>query len=151
MKHITPFDQGARFIGVAELAGAAANPIVLAMLQLLDDNVCDDTVPWCGAFVHFVAWLWDLPRPHSLRARAWLHIGAPVALEDATIGYDVVVLKRGREPQPGPEVTAAPGHVGFFAGFDGPYRVLVLGGNQGDRVSVLSFSRLAVLAVRRLA
>lgn len=147
---ITAFTLAARFIGVREVAGAASNPTILSMLHIVDPLVSDDAVPWCGAFVEAIAWLLDLPRPRSLRARAWLHVGSAVALEDARIGFDVIVLKRGPDPQPGPEHTGAPGHVGFFAGFHGLDHVLVLGGNQGDRVSVVSFPRAKVLGVRRL-
>src|SRR5919106_3967567 len=129
---VTPFTIAARFIGLREVAGAASNPTILGMLRIVDPLASDDVVPWCGAFVEAVAWLLDLPRPRSLRARAWLHVGSAVALEDAQIGWDVIILKRGPDPQPGPEHTGAPGHVGFFAGFDGLDRLLVLGGNQAD-------------------
>jgi hypothetical protein len=85
--------------------------------------------------VNYVAWLLRLPRSKGLRARSWLAVGEPIALEEAESGYDVVVLKRGAGEQPGPEVMDAPGHVGFFAGVEGQ-DVLLLGGNPGDSVTV---------------
>jgi hypothetical protein len=57
---------------------------------------------------------------------------------------------RGTGKQPGPDVTAAPGHVGLFAGLEGTH-VLVLGGNQSNGVSVARFPVARVLGVRRLA
>jgi uncharacterized protein (TIGR02594 family) len=123
--------------------------MVLAMLQLDNAWPAGDHVPWCSAFTNFVAWLLRLPRSKSLAARSWLMVGRPVPLNEAKAGYDVVVLKRGKDPQPGPEVIEAPGHVGFFAGLEGDV-VLVLGGNQGDRVSVERFDAASVLGVRRL-
>jgi uncharacterized protein (TIGR02594 family) len=145
----TPFAVASRFIGVREVAGVSANPLVLAMLQLADPAVKDDAVPWCSAFVGFIAFVLGLPLSGSLTARSWLTVGEAVALADAQVGADVVVLQRGEGPQPGPDVIAAQGHVGFFAGRDSTH-VDVLGGNQSDRVSIERFPLASVLGVRRL-
>lgn len=140
-----------RFIGTKEAPGTPSNPTILSMLRLDQSWPAGDDVPWCGAFCSYIAWLLALPRSRSLAARSWLIVGEPVYPVDAEPGFDVVVLKRGREPQPGPEViSGAPGHVGFFVGFDGD-RVLVLGGNQGDTVSLQGFPRGSILGIRRLA
>src|SRR5690606_39921274 len=60
----------------------------------------------------------SIPRTNSARARSWLRVGITVPIESATKGWDIVVLKRGQGPQPGPEIINAPGHVGFYAGRD---------------------------------
>lgn len=146
---ITAYDLAQRFIGVHEAADVADNPLVLAMLRLDDPRPAHDEVPWCSAFVNFVAWLLRLPRSKSLRARSWLEVGTPVDLADARAGFDVVVLKRGSEGQLGAGDVNGPGHVGWFAGRDGD-AVLVLGGNQSDAVTITRFPRLRVLGVRRL-
>lgn len=146
---LTAYELAQRFIGLEEAEGAASNPQVLAMLRLDSAWPSGDDVPWCSAFANYVAWLLRLPRSKSLAARSWLKVGVPVPLEEARAGFDVVVLKRGGGAQPGPEVTNAPGHVGFFAGLEGD-RVLVLGGNQGDQVSVAPYPAANVLGVRRL-
>ena len=65
-------------------------------------------------------------------------------------GFDVVIFKRGPNPQPGPEVVNAPGHVGFFAALEGE-TVWVLGGNQSDTVKISGYPANDVLGVRRLA
>ena len=75
----------------------------------------------------YVGWLLRLPRSKSLRARSWLTVGRPVAIDEAEAGFDVVILKRGKAKQPGPDVIEAPGHVGLFTGREGNF-VLVLGG-----------------------
>lgn len=147
---VTAFDLAQRFVGFKETPGVASTPMVLAMLRLDASWPIGDDVPWCSAFTNYIAWLLRLPRSKSLAARSWLAIGRSVPLDQAKAGFDVVVLKRGIGTQPGPEVLDAQGHVGFFAGLEGD-EVLVLGGNQGDQVSVARFPAVRVLGVRRLA
>lgn len=145
----TAFDLAGRFVGVKEVAGTASNPMVLGMLRLDAEWPTGDDVPWCSAFTNYIAWLLRLPRSKSLAARSWLTVGHAVNLADAEPGFDVVILTRGAGEQPGPEVLRAAGHVGFYAGRENG-RVLVLGGNQADRVCVESFPESRVLGVRRL-
>jgi uncharacterized protein (TIGR02594 family) len=147
---LSAFDLAQRFVGVDETPGAASNPQVLAMLRLDNKWPAGDEVPWCSAFVNYIAWLLRLPRSKSLAARSWLTVGERIPPASAVAGFDVVILQRGDGPQPGPEVIAAPGHVGFFAGLEGS-RVLMLGGNQGDSVNVTGFPASQILGVRRLA
>lgn len=152
--NITAYQLAERFVGTKETAGATSTPVVLAMLQLDGAWPQDDAVPWCSAFMNWIAWLLRLPRSKSLAARSWLAVGTPVALEDALPGFDVVILKRGKGLQPGADVLNAPGHVGLFAGVQqgvgGTTKVLLLAGNQGDAVSVQPFKVSDVLGVRRL-
>lgn len=146
---VSAVDLALRFVGVHELPGPEAEPTILWFLRSCDESVTQDEVPWCSGFANRVAWLLDLPRSRSLRARSWLKVGQPVEpIANARIGFDVVVLKRGTNDA-GPEFLAAPGHVGFFHGFDGE-RVRVLGGNQGDAVTVATYPISRVLGVRRL-
>lgn len=144
---ISPFDLAQRFVGIKEVSGPVANPQILAMLRLDEEGPTDDAVPWCSAFVNYIAWLLSLRRSKSLRARSWLRVGRPIALSLAEVGFDVVILNRGGSTSP--DVLESPGHVGFFAGREGGF-VLMLGGNQGDSVSVARFKVEDVLGVRRL-
>lgn len=156
---VTPVSIAQRFLGIEEVEGHVANPQIVAMLQRAGGRpegspvewLTSDEVAWCSAFVFYVTWLLDLPRPatNALRARSWLAVGTPVRLEEAVIGSDVVVLSRGHGPQPGPEILDAPGHVGFYAGTH-PGDVLLLGGNQGNAVTVESFPKASILGIRRL-
>lgn len=144
---VTPLSLASRFMGLTETAGSVDNPAILAMLKLDASWPGHDEVPWCSAFLNYIAWLLDLPRSKSLAARSWLTVGQPVSLEDAEPGFDVVVLRR--QGGPGPDVLDAPGHVGFFVDRQ-KNDVAVLGGNQANSVSVAPFDAALVLGVRRI-
>jgi len=147
---VSAFELAQRFVGIKEVPGSVSNPHILAMLRLDDQWPADDAVPWCSAFANYIAWLLRLPRSRSLRARSWLGVGEVVSPDHAEPGFDVVILKRGKGNQPGPDVINASGHVGFFAGIEG-HRVLVLGGNQSNSVSIAPFPGSQILGIRRLA
>lgn len=161
--NITAYDLASRFVGVHEVYGSGDNPLITFALALVETRgnvsatpvaTMHDETAWCSAFAHIPAWLLGLSCPWSLRARSWLTVGEPVELADAQIGYDVVILSRGEGPQPGPEVIDAPGHVGYFAGYDAQAflpTVRLLAGNQGDAVTYQNFPVSRVLGVRRLA
>lgn len=140
-----------RFIGLRELgAKGQDHPFIQWGFSLCGYgyNTPDET-PWCSALLHGICWPLGLVCSGSASARSWLRVGREVEREDATIGHDVVVLKRGAGYQPGPEILAAPGHVGFFAGWEGD-GVLILGGNQSNSVSIARFSADRILGIRRL-
>lgn len=145
---VTLYDIAERFGGIKEVPGSGSNPQILAMLKLDDQWPQDDSVPWCSAFLNYCAWLLRLPRSKSLRARSWLQVGQAIPLEEARPGFDIVILNRGGPADP--SVIEAPGHVGLFAGREGPDTVSLLGGNQGNTVSVRAFPVREVLGVRRL-
>lgn len=144
---ITAYDLAQRFVGTQETAGVASTPLIQAMLQLDTAHTLPDEVPWCSAYVNFIAWLLRLPRSKSLAARSWLTVGVPVDPKDAVAGFDVVVLRRGTAD--GPDVLTAPGHVGFFAKYEGD-RVVLLGGNQSNAVGLARFPVADILRVCRL-
>jgi len=146
---VTPWTMAMRFLGLTEVAGSVDNPTVMAMLTLDNEWPQNDETPWCSAFVNYICWLLYLPRTSSLMARSWLELPTEVALADAESGWDVVILKRGTGDQPGPEVTRAPGHVGFYGGLEGD-KIKVLGGNQGNAVSVSEYPVSRLLGIRRI-
>lgn len=149
---MTPYESMTRYIGVREIAGPNNNGLIQFAHSLcgLDPETPDET-PWCSSFLNMVVWHLRLPRSKSAAARSWLEVGTPISLADARPGYDVVIFKRGADPQPGPEVTrGAPGHVGLYAGEEGS-SVLVLGGNQSNSVSIARYPAKDVLGVRRLS
>ncbi len=134
--------QAQRYLGMKEVPGVLDNPLIVAMLQLdANEWASHDEVPWCSAFVNWVAWTLGLPRTKTLMARDWLKVGVARPLHDADPAFDVVILSRGENPEAG--------HVGFFSGWDG-HHVHLLGGNQGNTVSVAGFEQARVLGVRRL-
>ena len=141
--NVTLYDIGLRFVGMKEVPGQASNPAILAMLKLDQDWPTGDEVPWCSGALNYWAWLLRLPRSKSLSARSWLGVGTPVNYNTASAAYDVCVFWRGASDD------GTTGHVGLFAGRE-PGRVLVLGGNQGDSVSIAPFPTERLLGVRRL-
>lgn len=138
-----------RYIGLTEVAGISSNAQILEMLQLDEKWPKDDEVPWCSAFLNFVAWHLNLPRSKSLKARSWLTVGEEVNLESAKVGNDIVILSRGSGIQPGPAILNASGHVGLFSGMAGDI-LLLLGGNQNNQVSIAPYPISRLLGIRRL-
>ena len=161
IRGVTAFELAKRYLHIEELEGGQDHPLIQWWLMLAGFGAdAADEIPWCAAFVNGIAWELDLPHPpkagRPARARSWLLIGRPILPEHAAVGFDIAILKRGIGPQPGPEVIAAPGHVGFYAGRGAgltpgePERIMVLGGNQSDCVSVASYPAALLLGVRRL-
>ena len=148
---MTPFKLAYRYLDIREFPGGVDNPLIQWwLLRAGLPHGSHDEVPWCGAFMDAVMWECGARGPaFPARARHWLTAGTPVALQDAKPGWDVVILKRGDGWQPGSEVLNAPGHVGLFDK-ESEGRVWLLGGNQGDRVSVKSFPVDLILGIRRL-
>jgi len=146
---MTPYTIAQRYIGIGEIPGERDHPFIQWCFTLcgLDGETADE-VPWCSAFLQHPFWELRLDRSKSARARSWLLHGKPIPLVEASSGFDVVILKRGVGEQPGPDVIAAPGHVGLFAGRPSLDRVELLGGNQGNRVCIASFAASLVLGVR---
>lgn len=139
---MTLFDLAQRLIGeVKERPGAQDDPFIRWCHGSTSMGESADEVPWCSSFVNRLAWLLRLPRSKSAAARSWLDVGESIKLEAAEPGYDVVVFTRGSNP------TA--GHVAVFAGLDGD-AVRVIGGNQGNSVTLATYPRNSVLGVRRL-
>ena len=127
--------RGRAHIGLREVPGKGDNPIIQRWLRGLRAWWSDDATPWCGTFC--AAMLqpdgFRLPQ-HWYRARAWLNWGEVV--QQPVYGAIVVFERQGG------------GHVGFVVGVDERNRLMVLGGNQGDAVSVAPFDRSRVLGYR---
>ena len=125
-------------LGIEEIAGPKANPRIMQYYRAAGANWAkDDAVPWCGAAM--AAWVSSAGYPvpaEAARARAWLDWGTP--LEQPRKGA-VAVLKRGADPNAG--------HVCLYLEDRGD-RILVIGGNQGDAVSITSFPKRDVLGYR---
>jgi len=145
---INAYELAQRFIGIKEVNGEMDNPEIISMLRLDNSWPDHDEVPWCSAFVNYIAWLLRLPRSKSLAARSWLGVGEPISSNDAKPGYDVVIIKR-KIDDPGPEVLQYQGHVGFFVGSEFG-NIHILGGNQSNTVNVSSYDSGRLLGIRRL-
>ncbi len=126
-----------RELGVGERAGAADNPAIGGFFRDAGHaEVHDDEVAWCAAFVGACLERAGVASTRSLAARSYLDWGRK--LEEGRLGA-VAVLSRGPDP--------ALGHVGFVIG-ETERQLLLLGGNQADRVSVAAFEKSRLLGYR---
>ena len=126
--------------GIAETPGAEANPQVLGYFRAVGQaGVTSDEVPWCAAFVGACLEQAGIASTKQLNARSYLEHGAAVPLASPRVGC-VAVFRRDAA---GPEA----GHCGFVTGWTDT-TIALLGGNQGDRVSVAHFSRSELIGLR---
>lgn len=130
--------QAARlYIGQKEIPGIKHNHFILGWLELIKSKVRDDETAWCATYVGGVFESIEIPSTKSLAARSYLNWGTKI--DEPVVGC-VVVLSR-----PGSDWS---GHVGFLVGVDELDRLLILGGNQGNEVSIAPFDRRRVLGYR---
>lgn len=122
--------------GVREKSGPGDNPVILDWAKQLGIKAYTaDSIPWCGLFMAYVAMKAGWPSPlMPLWARNWSTFGREAAI--ASLG-DVLVFSRGPKS----------GHVGLYVGEDrAAYHVL--GGNQGDAVSIVRIQKGRLLNAR---
>ena len=134
-------------MGVLEIPGEEHNERILLYHDYTTLDASTDEVPWCSSFVNFCIAKCDLSLPYtrSARARSWLLWGQQQSIP----AYGcIVVMKRGGQGQPGPDVLKAPGHVGFFIEPVGKSRIRILGGNQKNSVCERDYSAGRVLSYR---
>jgi uncharacterized protein (TIGR02594 family) len=128
-------------VGTREAAGAANSPTIMGWAKKLGTKVLGmiynaDSVPWCGLFVATCLAKDGIPAaPIAVRARAWATWGANLAAAKLAPGA-VLVFER-----------AGGGHVGFYVGED-QTSYYVLGGNQGDKVSIMRLEKSRCIAWR---
>lgn len=129
--------QAVKQIGVKEFVGKTHNPIIMnwAKELNLDKVYKSDEIPWCGLFVAYcckMAGLDVVEKP--LWALSWANWGNPAS--EPMLG-DVLTFKR-----------EGGGHVGIYVGEDLTH-YHVLGGNQGNAVSVSRISKTRLFKARR--
>ena len=128
-------------LGTREAPGAANSPTIMGWAKRLGTKVLGiaynaDSVPWCGVFV--AACLHEVgmtPATIAVRAKSWATWGVNLAADRLAPGVVLVFEREGG------------GHVGFYVGEDtASYHVL--GGNQGDRVSIMRLEKKRCVARR---
>lgn len=135
-------EEAEKHLGVEEWPGAKHNPAVLAYFEASGNAwVKDDETPWCAAFVNAILAILGLPTNGKLNARSFLEYGEPVSLANVRPG-DIVVFWRGSP-------NGWQGHVGIVVSINGD-KVMVLGGNQGNKVSIAPYPMSRVLGFRRV-
>lgn len=129
-------DRAKRYVGEAEVKGAVHNPVILGWWSKIKAKFRDDETPWCAAFVGGVLEECGIKSTRSAAARSYTRWG--VKLAGPAVGAIVVFWRN--------SPTAAAGHVGFVVGRDLWNNLLVLGGNQGDAVTIKPFAIERVLS-----
>lgn len=132
------FDIAKKELGVAELHGPRDNPRIVEYLRstsLRGDMASNDETPWCSAFVNFCIEQSGFAGTDSAMARSWLKWGRST---DKPLTGCIAVFKRGEPPS---------GHVAFFVA-DYGNNISVLGGNQGDKVSIAQYPASNLLGYR---
>ena len=131
--------QAVKLIGVKEVVGKVHNPVIMAWAKDLDLQkiYTADEIPWCGLFIAYAchkAGIDVVDKP--LWALSWAKWGTKVT--EPMLG-DILTFKRD-----------GGGHVGIYVGEDKDcYHVL--GGNQGNAVSVTRIIKSRLYQARRTA
>jgi uncharacterized protein (TIGR02594 family) len=125
------------YLGTAEIPGSRNNKDIVAMHQAVSGVAHEDALPWCASFVGFILKKSGIENSGSLMARSYSRWGEDIDGEPP-VG-SIVVLSSSRGP--------TSGHVGFCVGVDSAF-VHLLGGNQGDKVSIAKFPKGKIVAVR---
>jgi len=120
-------------IGVREIPGITHNIRVLEYHKVTTLKATTDEVPWCSSFACWCMEQIFIKSPRSARARDWLHWGE--VLEKPVYGCVVILDRNGQ------------GHVGFYVG-ETDTSIEILGGNQGNQVCTMKFSKDRVLGYR---
>lgn len=121
-----------------EVAGAQNNPRIVNYWKQggILVKVTDDETPWCAAFVGAMLSAGEVKGSLLANAKSYLQWGVPIT--EPVFGAVVVLNRPPNDWQ---------GHVAFAVGADAA-GVHLLGGNQGDRVSIARFDRSRVAGVR---
>jgi uncharacterized protein (TIGR02594 family) len=143
-----------RDFGLKEKIGTENNPIILDWAEEIGGDVARvykaDSIPWCGlAMAHWAIEARKLPFPSSaLWAKSWAQFGTKVAERN---GNGPLIFPAGMAASLGDVLVFARnggGHVGLYVAEDA-IAYHVLGGNQGDAVSIVPISKGRCIAVRR--
>jgi uncharacterized protein (TIGR02594 family) len=127
------------YLGVREITGPKHEPLILKWWTNIKAPFRDDETPWCGAYVGGVLYEADLPIVSGgASARSWLKL--KTELDRPAVGC-VVIFWRGSK-------NGYSGHVGFVVGQDKFGNLMVLGGNQGNVISIKPFDKARVLGYR---
>lgn len=124
-------------IGTRERAGKAINPEIKSYYEEAGHPyIKDDAVPWCAAFVGAMLVRAGLKGTGALTARSYLTWGKP--LKKPQPGA-IMVFKRGN--------SSWQGHVAFYVD-ENETHYMVLGGNQGNAVSIAKYKKADLLGIR---
>lgn len=128
-------------LGTKEAAGPKNSVTILGWAKRLGTKVLGmiynaDSVPWCGVFVASCLAEDDVDAaPIAVRAKSWAIWGKLLRPDRLAPGAVLVFEREGG------------GHVGFYVGEDA-VAYHVLGGNQGDAVTIARIEKTRCIATR---
>jgi uncharacterized protein (TIGR02594 family) len=141
----TPYDIAREELlkNVAEIPGPQTNPRIKLYHASTVGGAEPDETAWCSSFVNWCVEQAGLVGTDSKSARSWHNTGWGQAVPKSQWREgDIIVFWRVAK-------TSWKGHVGFLVSFDGP-EPEVLGGNQGNRLSIATpYPYSQILSVRR--
>lgn len=122
--------------GTTEVVGPQNNPVIMGWASELGmKNYTNDDTPWCGLYIAIVMKRGNREVVKDpLWARNWAKFGVKV---DSPMLGDLLVFSRG-----------SGGHVGLYI-FENSTHYAVLGGNQGNSVSIVMIAKNRLIASRR--
>lgn len=123
-------------LGQKEIYGRKHNIRIVDYGESVNLEIDDDETPWCSTFVNFVLMKSGYTGTRSAAARSFLNWGQ--GIEEPKIGA-IMVFKRGNSDWQG--------HVGFYTGETKNY-YRILGGNQGNSVSIAKYAKKDLLGIR---
>jgi uncharacterized protein (TIGR02594 family) len=128
-------DVARSYLGVKEAPGLANNNVVVNFFKRIKrGGIKDDSVPWCAAFVGGCLEEAGFVSSRFESAKSYLSWGRDISTP--VYGCIVIFSRTGG------------GHVGFCVGIDQHGRLLVLGVNQNDQVSIAPFNWNRVVGFR---
>ncbi len=130
--------KAASYLGLKEYPGSKHNAKIVEWWSKIRAPFTDDETPWCAGFVGGVLEECSIKSSRSAAARSYCKWGE--AIDGPAVGA-IVVFWRGK-----PDGWS--GHVGFVIGKDQANNLMVLGGNQGNAVTIRPFDTSRVLAYR---
>ena len=126
------------YLGLQEYRGNRHNPKILEWWVKLRLPFTDDETPWCAGYVGGVLEECGIRSTRSAAARSYNWQDWGVRLNGPAVGAVVVFWRKQRK---GPY-----GHVGIVVGRDQFGNIMVIGGNQRNRVSIKPFASTRVLS-----
>ncbi|MDP3124593.1 MAG: TIGR02594 family protein [Thiobacillus sp.] len=124
-----------KHIGTKEIPGAKHEPKILGWWKAIKrGGIKTDEVPWCAAFVGGCLEAVGIISSRFESAKSYMTWGLPLKYP---VPGCIAVFSR-----------AGGGHVGFVVAGDGNGRLLILGGNQNNQVSIAPFDETRVIGYR---
>lgn len=135
-----PHDIALQEYATQEILGEKHNPRILEYFKQANNAwVQNDETAWCAAFVAFCLKKTGLTSTDKLNARSYLTWGEETRTPQ--VG-DIVVFWRGSK-------NGWQGHVAFYVNENADY-IRVLGGNQGNAVSIEKYPKNQLLSYRKV-